>query len=295
MRAVVLTTAFGCLSSIATIAAGQQTQAQPAQIRIVTPTVASLAGGRVRLIALLTNVSDHSIEVDESYADNVDRNYVFHLAIDGGRELRAKPAGNDKTVTSKSVTLNPGKFNLDPICLSCVYGGFFVPGKYTFYLTHKVRSNGEISTVQSNEISFRVVPREGPDAPPPLEIKLTLPEPVVASGAHVPYRIVLINRSNHDLDCGDLANDSTYYLMQIFGSNGKRVPPIEPQMVDGSMRNCNLPVGETTGWESTLDPRDFPTLGPGKYTLRIEADNPDDRKAARIDSNPVTLIIHDAR
>lgn len=140
----------------------------------MTQTVAGLVGGLVRLFVSLTNVSDHPIEVDKEYdADGVDRNYAFELAIDGGTELETESAGKGKVPASRTITLNPGKFTIDPICLNCLYGGFSAPGKYTLYLTHKVRSNGETSTVRSNRIRFLVVQKEETEAPP-FEIKLTL-------------------------------------------------------------------------------------------------------------------------
>lgn len=291
MRKAALAAAITCFSIIA---AGKPSANSPAQLKIMTQTVASLVGARVQLFVQLTNVSDHSIEVGENYTDDVDRNYEFHLINDTGVELQVKLAGQKKSTATRIIRLNPGQLNAEEICLSCVYGGFNVPGKYTFSLSHQVSSDGQTSTIQSNELTFSVVPKEEPGAPFPLEIKLFLPQPAVAYGAPVDYNIELINRSNHDLDCSQSwtgsAVDETYRV-QIVDSNGKHVLPTQHQMEGGSSRGCTLPVGQSKGWESAVQPGDYPALRPGKYTLRISTANPDNPRSTKIDSNPVALTI----
>jgi hypothetical protein len=272
------------------VAAAQPAGNPPAKLAISTQTVASLVGAPVRLSIELENVSDHPVELNAK-----DWSYEFHLANANGVEIRPN-SPSVGTPAPSGVPLQPGHYTLDEVCLSCVYRGFPVPGAYTLYLSHKVLSNGETSTVRSNEVAFRIVPEEGPDAPLPLEMTLSVPQTVVAYGDLVGYNLKLINRSNHDLDCGQTWSGAFNftYPVKVFDASGKEVPARDFKFFAGESKSCTLPFGETKGWQTVLDLRDYPTLQPGTYTMRIHAANPDDQKSPGIDSNPVILTIQPA-
>ena len=261
----------------------------------MTETVASLAGARVRIFAQLKNVSDRPIEVDRKYVGGVDLNFGFHLSNDRDAKPVVRPASTNKisSSTASTITLQPGGLTLDPICLSCLYGGLAHPGNYSLYLSHRIESNGETLTVNSNEITFRVVPKQGPGAPIPLAIELSLPKTAVGESALLAYDVTLINRSNHDLDCSDMYMDNVdqTYRLQIVDADGRHILPFHHQMESGEARGCILPFGGSKHWEASLIPSAYPFLAPGAYTLRIVTSNPDDPHAPMIQSNPVRLTV----
>jgi hypothetical protein len=126
-----------------------------------------------------------------------------------------------------------------------------------------------------------------------LKVILSTRTPIVPYGTAVPFKIELINTTKHDIDCGEDWVDSINltYPYEIVDANGKRIPLRDLGVENDSVRGCTLHPGESKAWEQGLDPRDYPKLKPGQYTVRVSAANPDNPHSSRVYLNSVILIV----
>jgi hypothetical protein len=126
-----------------------------------------------------------------------------------------------------------------------------------------------------------------------LVITLSTSTPTVSYGTRTGFKIELFNHTDHNENCSRwwLNGVNTLYPFEIVDASGKQMPLRKMGAGISSGGKCTLAPGESTYWWQGLEPSTYPTLGPGKYTVRVSWQDPDNPHSERQYSNPIVFTI----